>query len=68
MGAVRREDLTEGKDWPILRSAQELDCDGKNPVSGSMCVLGYHQGYHRDDVGVQWLDDGDLARPDWLGW
>jgi hypothetical protein len=53
-------------EWPVLRSAQELDCDGRNPHTDDPCVLGYHQGPHRDTSGTVWLDDGDLARPDWL--
>lgn len=48
------------------RSAKDLGCDGKNPTTGRTCVLGHHQGYHRDDAGAEWLDEGDLARPDWL--
>lgn len=52
-------------DWPVLRSAQELDCDGRNPHTDDPCILGYHQGPHRDEAGTAWLDDGDLARPDW---
>lgn len=54
------------EEWPVLRSAQESDCDGRNPRSDEPCVLGYHQGPHRDEAGDEWLDDGDLARPDWL--
>jgi hypothetical protein len=54
------------REWPVLRSAQEVDCDGRNPRSDEPCVLGYHQGPHRDGAGDEWLDDGDLARPDWL--
>lgn len=53
-------------EWPVLHSAQELDCDGRNPRSDEPCVLGYHQGLHRDEASDEWLDDGDLARPDWL--
>lgn len=57
----------DAKGWPILRSAQEVDCDGKNPMTGRICLRdASHQGYHRDDSGAEWLDDGDLARPDWL--
>lgn len=55
------------REWPVLRSAQELACDGRNPRADEPCVLGYHQGLHRDQAGDQWLDDGDLALPDWLG-
>ena len=47
----------DSRGWPILRSAQDLNCDGKNPMTGRICVLGYHQGFHRDDTGVEWLDD-----------
>lgn len=54
------------RDWPVLRSAQEVTCYGRNPRSEDPCVLGQHQGPHRDTAGTEWLDDGDLARPDWL--
>lgn len=53
------------QEWPVLRSAQELACDGRNPRTQMACVLGYHQGPHRDDAGAEWFDDGDLAHPDW---
>jgi hypothetical protein len=43
--------------WPILRSAQEIDCDGKNPATGRSCVLGHHNGFHRDELDAEWLDD-----------
>ncbi|TDO45672.1 hypothetical protein EV651_12861 [Kribbella sp. VKM Ac-2571] len=43
--------------WPSLRAAQDFDCDGKNPTSGRSCILGHHQGYHRDETGAEWLDD-----------
>lgn len=45
------------KGWPILRAAQDFDCDGRNPATERPCVLGNHRGYHRDEVGVEWLDD-----------
>ncbi|TCC23641.1 hypothetical protein [Kribbella speibonae] len=46
--------------WPVLRSAQEIACDGINPLTGLACVVGYHRGYHRDKTGARWLDgDGD---------
>ncbi|MEU8223633.1 hypothetical protein [Kribbella sp. NPDC048915] len=54
------------RDWPVLKAAQDFDCDGRNPRTDRDCVLGHHQGYHRDEMGVEWLDDGDMARPDWL--
>lgn len=52
-------DVTEGRarEWPVLRSAQELDCDGRNPNTGQPCLLGYHRGPHRDEAGTEWLDD-----------
>lgn len=56
----------DARGWPILRSAQEVDCDGRNPMTERACVLGHHQGYHRDAAGAEWLDDGDPASPDWL--
>ncbi|MDX3004485.1 hypothetical protein PWY87_22545 [Kribbella solani] len=42
--------------WPVLRSAQEIECDGRNPSTGRSCMLGYHRGCHRDADGVEWLD------------
>jgi hypothetical protein len=33
------------REWPVLRSAQELVCDGRNPHTDSPCRLGYHQGH-----------------------
>lgn len=42
-------------DWPILHPAE--DCDGLNPMTGRVCIRGYHDGYHRDDTGAEWLDD-----------
>ncbi|GAA3077675.1 hypothetical protein JOF29_005165 [Kribbella aluminosa] len=42
--------------WPILRAAQDIDCDGENPTTGRSCILGHHQGYHRDETGAEWLD------------
>jgi hypothetical protein len=52
--------------WPVLRSAQDMRCDGRNPRTDEPCLLGYHHGPHRDGAGDEWLDEGDLARPDWL--
>jgi hypothetical protein len=52
----------DDKGWPLLRSAQEMDCDGKNPTTGRPCIQGYHQGYHRDATGAEWLDDGRPTR------
>lgn len=47
----------DSKGWPILRSAQDLACDGKNLMTGRTCLLGHHAGYHRDETGAEWLDD-----------
>ncbi|MFF0341251.1 hypothetical protein [Kribbella sp. NPDC004875] len=44
-------------EWPVLHSAQELDCDGRNPRTDDACILGYHRGPHRDEAGTDWLDD-----------
>ncbi|TCC59689.1 hypothetical protein E0H73_24015 [Kribbella pittospori] len=41
--------------WPILDADEP--CDGANPMTGRRCVIGYHQGYHRDSTGAKWLDD-----------
>lgn len=43
----------------MLRTAQEIACYGKNPANGMMCVLGHHNGYHRDENDAQWLDKGE---------
>lgn len=43
--------------WPELRSAPADPCEGRNPTTKRLCQLGYHQGYHRDDTGAEWLDD-----------
>jgi hypothetical protein len=48
----------------MLRPADR--CDGSNPMTGRVCAKGHHQGYHRDVSGAEWLDDGDMANPDWL--
>jgi hypothetical protein len=48
---------TKQRSWPVLRSASPDPCDGRNPRTDRLCRLGYHQGYHRDDAGVEWLDD-----------
>jgi hypothetical protein len=58
---------TEGRelDWPVLRSAQ-VSCYGRNTHTDDGCLPGQHQGPHRDRASVEWLADGDLARPDWL--
>ncbi|NIK57905.1 hypothetical protein [Kribbella shirazensis] len=56
----------DAKGWPILHAAQDFACDGINPRTDARCILGRHKGFHRDDDGDEWLDDGDLARPDWL--
>ena len=53
-------------EWPVLRSAQDIGCYGRNPHTDDACLLGQHHGPHRDQAGVEWLDDGDLARPDWI--
>ncbi|MEU4195125.1 hypothetical protein AB0E69_24710 [Kribbella sp. NPDC026611] len=50
---------TDSKGWPLLRSAQDFDCDGKHPMTKRSCVLGHHHGYHRDETGAEWLDEGD---------
>jgi hypothetical protein len=49
--------LKDGKPWPELQAAQDIDCDGENPTTGRPCVLGHHNGYHRDSNGAEWLDD-----------
>ncbi|TCC41534.1 hypothetical protein E0H92_07735 [Kribbella speibonae] len=43
--------------WPSLRPSLTEPCDGENPDTGAACVLGYHDGYHRDAGRTEWLDD-----------
>lgn len=65
-GAAMSETEQRTREWPELRASQDIPCDGVNPRTDEKCALGYHQGFHRDSTGDQWLDDGDPARPDWL--
>ncbi|WP_432944023.1 hypothetical protein ACQPXM_01735 [Kribbella sp. CA-253562] len=53
-GRPSDEDL-DATDWPRLQPSAR--CDGENPMTGRACVNGYHQGYHRDSIGAEWLDD-----------
>ncbi|MEV6894273.1 hypothetical protein [Kribbella sp. NPDC051137] len=48
---------TEPTGWPELRAADPDPCDSSNPSTDRPCVLGYHNGYHRDMTGAEWLDD-----------
>ncbi|MFG1910704.1 hypothetical protein [Kribbella sp. NPDC048928] len=52
-----RGTLKDGKPWPELPAAQDVDCDGENPTTSCRCVLGHHRGRHRDSSGAEWLDD-----------
>jgi hypothetical protein len=47
----------DARDWPILKASPSGSCDGANPMTGRLCALGYHNGYHRDAFGAEWLDD-----------
>jgi hypothetical protein len=47
----------DSRGWPILRPSRSGPCDGLNPLTGRGCLLGDHQGYHRDDSGAEWLDE-----------
>jgi hypothetical protein len=44
----------DARNWPILHPA----CAVQNPTNRHACVLGDHHGYHRDDTGAAWLDNG----------
>lgn len=48
---------TDAKGWPLLKSAQETDCDGTNPMTGRLCIRGRHAGYHGDDVRAEWKEE-----------
>lgn len=52
-----------GKRWPELRAAQDIPCDGVNPLTGRVCLLGRHRGHHRDADGAHWLDDEENDEP-----
>jgi hypothetical protein len=53
-----RPDLErDERDWPILKPSPSGVCDGTNPMTGRICALGHHNGYHRDAFGAEWLDD-----------
>jgi hypothetical protein len=45
-----------GTGWPEIRASRTEPCDGVHPETGRPCVLGWHNGYHRDAAGVEWLD------------
>lgn len=47
----------EGTGWPDLRPSPSSACDGANPSTGRVCILGHHSGYHRDSAGAEWLDE-----------
>jgi hypothetical protein len=34
-----------------------VECDGRHPTCGSVCVLGEHKGFHQAADGTHWLDD-----------
>lgn len=44
------------RSWPVLKASPAEPCDGVNPMTERPCVLGYHDGYHRDTSGAEWLD------------
>ena len=48
---------TDARSWPVLKASRTEPCDGINPMTERPCVLGYHDGYHRDETGSEWLDD-----------
>ncbi|MET9269160.1 hypothetical protein [Kribbella sp. NPDC003557] len=66
MNQMTQGEPKDGGTWPVLRAAQDFDCDGINRVTERPCVLGDHRGFHRDEVGAEWLDDGTEDRPQWL--
>jgi hypothetical protein len=48
---------TDDRSWPVLSASRTEPCDGVHPKTGRTCVLGYHNGYHRDAAGAEWLDE-----------
>lgn len=45
---------TDNCSWPMLRASRTEPCDAAHPSTGRLCVLGYHDGYHRDASSVEW--------------
>ncbi|WP_433022363.1 hypothetical protein [Kribbella sp. CA-294648] len=45
----------DARGWPILHANDP--CDGINPLTGRPCIRNWHNAYHRDAVGTEWLDD-----------
>jgi hypothetical protein len=46
-----------GTGWPELSASRTEPCDGLNPTTQRLCVLGHHSGFHRDASGTEWLDE-----------
>lgn len=49
--AVKDENHSRGDAEP------DEPCYGVNPVSGLPCILAWHEGFHVDGQGNEWLDD-----------
>jgi hypothetical protein len=45
---------SDERGWPILHPS----CSEENPQNRHACILGRHNGRHRDDTGTEWLDNG----------
>jgi hypothetical protein len=54
-GATESRLERDARGWPILHANDP--CDGINPVTGRPCIQNWHNAYHVDAVGAQWLDD-----------
>lgn len=44
----------DNRSWPVLGASRTEPCDAYHPATGRPCVLGYHDGYHREMSGVEW--------------
>jgi hypothetical protein len=46
-----------GGEVNMLRLIAEDTCDGVDPETHEVCVLGEHKGYHRTADGTEWLSE-----------
>lgn len=54
-GANESRPERDARGWPILHANDP--CDGINPITGRPCIRNWHNAYHVDAVGAEWLDD-----------
>ncbi|MDX6264248.1 MAG: hypothetical protein QOH84_5936 [Kribbellaceae bacterium] len=57
MIAEKRADSLSEARAELDREHAGEKCDGVNPMTQRACVKKYHRGYHRDEVGAEWLEE-----------